>query len=385
MKFKWKSLLKIGVGIFILFLAIYYWKGVSDFIATVITGARSLFIGAVIAYIVNILMCFYERYYFPKRKDKKFIKITRTPVCMVSAVLTLLCIIALVTGVVIPQFVDCIKTLVNTIPSAMEKLEDNVLFSKLLPEYVASTIENMNWQSTVEKAIDIAKDSIGGVVGSITTVVSSVFSGIISAFVSIIFAFYILLSKKRLGAQSNRLINNYFTQTWQDRTRYAVKLLDNSFHKFIVGQCLEAVILGVLCLIGMYIFRFPYAPMISALIGLTALIPIAGAYIGAGIGAFMILAVSPEKALLFLVFIIVLQQLEGNLIYPKVVGSSIGLPGIYVLAAVTIGAALGGVFGMLVSVPLTAAVYQAVRDNMEKKEEERKAELSASTEEEQPV
>ena len=195
MKFKWKSLLKIGVGIFILFLAIYYWKGVSGFIATVITGARSLFIGAVIAYIVNILMCFYERYYFPKRKDKKFIKITRTPVCMVSAVLTLLCIIALVTGVVIPQFVDCIKTLVNTIPSAMEKLEDNVLFSKLLPEYVASTIENMNWQSTVEKAIDIAKDSIGGVVGSITTVVSSVFSGIISAFVSIIFAFYILLSK----------------------------------------------------------------------------------------------------------------------------------------------------------------------------------------------
>lgn len=373
MKLNWKNLLKIGVGIFLLFLAIYYWKGVSGFIATVISAAEALIIGGVIAYIVNILMSFYERHYFPKRKDKRFVKASCTPVCMISAVLTLLCIIALVTGVVIPQFIDCIKTLVNTIPSAMEKLEENHLFSKLLPEYAAAALANMNWQSAVEKAIDIAKDSIGGVLGSITSVVSSVFSGIVTAFVSIIFAFYILLSKKRLASQINRLVDNYLPKAWQDRTRYATGLLDNSFHKFIVGQCIEAVILGVLCLIGMYIFRFPYAPMISALIGLTALIPVAGAYIGAGVGAFMILAVSPQKALLFLVFIIVLQQLEGNIIYPRVVGSSIGLPGIYVLAAVTIGGALGGVFGMLVAVPLTAAVYQGFRDNMAKKEAERKA------------
>ncbi len=378
MKLNRKSLLKIGGCAFLLFLAIYYWKNVSGFIATLIGAAEALVIGGIIAYIINILMSFYERHYFPKKKDKRFVKATRTPVCMISAVLTLLCIIALVTGIVIPQFTDCIKTLINTIPSAMEKLEENTLFSKLIPEYVASAMENMNWQSAVEKAIDIAKDSIGGVLGSISSVVSSVFSGIVTAFVSIIFAFYILLSKKRLNAQANRFVDNYFSKVWQERTRYAAGLLDNSFHKFIVGQCLEAVILGILCLIGMYICRFPYAPMISALIGLTALIPVAGAYIGAGVGAFMILAVSPQKAILFLVFIIVLQQLEGNLIYPKVVGSSIGLPGIYVLAAVTIGGALGGIVGMLVSVPLTATVYQAIRDNMEAKEEKRMTPASIS-------
>ncbi len=382
MKFKWKPLIRIGVCAFILFLAIYYWQGVSNFAATLLSGARSLIIGAAIAYIVNILMSFYERHYFPKKSHVKAVRITRLPVCMLAAVLTLLLIITLVIGVVIPQFIDCIRTLVDMIPSAMEKLEQSPLFSKLLPEYVASAIENMNWENTISKAIDIAKDSLGGVVGSITTIVSSLFSGIITTVVSIIFAFYILLTKNRLASQADCLVETYLPEVWKERVRYSAHLLDGCFHKFIVGQCIEAVILGGLCFIGMSIFSFPYAPMISALIGLTALIPVAGAYIGAGVGAFMILTESPQKALLFLVFIIILQQLEGNLIYPRVVGTSIGLPGLYVLAAVTVGGSLGGVVGMLVSVPLTAAVYQAVRDNVRKREEEKKTvETKASSEE----
>ena len=138
---------------------------------------------------------------------------------------------------------------------------------------------------------------------------------------------------------------------------YVLHTLNDSFHRFIVGQCTEAVVLGLLCMIGMAIFSFPYAMMIGVLIGFTALIPVAGAYIGAGVGAFMILTVSPIKALIFLIFIVVLQQLEGNLVYPKVVGSSIGLPGIWVLAAVTVGGNIYGVMGMLVSVPVCSVIY----------------------------
>ena len=144
-------------------------------------------------------------------------------------------------------------------------------------------------------------------------------------------------------------------------------MLNNSFHNYIVGQCTEAVILGILCTIGMLILRLPYASMIGALIAFTALIPVAGAYIGAGVGAFMILTVSPVKALVFLIFLVVLQQLEGNIIYPKVVGSSIGLPGIWVLAAVTVGGGILGIGGMLLGVPVTAALYQIIKDDIKER------------------
>lgn len=148
---------------------------------------------------------------------------------------------------------------------------------------------------------------------------------------------------------------------------YFLSVLNDSFHRFIVGQCTEAVILGVLCMLGMFILRLPHAVMIGTLIGFTALIPVAGAYIGAAAGALMILTVSPIKALIFLIFLIILQNVEGNIIYPKVVGKSIGLPALFVLAAVTIGGGLFGVIGMLVGVPLTAAVYRLLKEDVEQK------------------
>jgi len=143
-------------------------------------------------------------------------------------------------------------------------------------------------------------------------------------------------------------------------------VLNETFHKFIVGQCTEAVILGVLCTLGMLIFRLPYATMIGALVAFTSLIPIAGAYIGAGVGAFMIMTVSPMSALGFLIFLVILQQIEGNIIYPKVVGTSIGLPGLWVLASITVGGGLAGITGMLLGVPLTAALYRVLRERLRK-------------------
>ena len=207
--------------------------------------------------------------------------------------------------------------------------------------------------------------------------VSSVASGVVTALLGLVFSLYLLMTKDRIRGQFHRTMLHYLPEKITSRIEHVAKVLDDCFHRYIVGQCTEAVILGLLCTLGMSLLRLPYATMISALIAFTALIPIAGAYIGAGIGAFLILVVSPVQALTFLIFIVVLQQLEGNLIYPKVVGDSIGLPGIWVLAAVTIGGGVMGVMGMLLGVPLAAAIYRLIREDMNKADEKAAPETEA--------
>ena len=198
----------------------------------------------------------------------------------------------------------------------------------------------------------------------LVSTVSSVFSGVVTALVALIFSVYLLAGKETLGSQFHRVARRYLKQSWYERLCYLLAVVDDCFHRYIVGQCIEAVILGTLCALGMMLLRLPYATMVGALVAFTALIPVAGAYIGAGVGAFMILTVDPVKAVVFLVFLVVLQQLEGNLIYPRVVGSSMGLPGIWVLAAVTVGGGIMGVAGMLIGVPLAAAAYRILRDDV---------------------
>ena len=205
---------------------------------------------------------------------------------------------------------------------------------------------------------------VGNVVNTAVNLVSTVFSGIVTALFAFIFSIYLLTGKEKLGQQFDKVMKRYIKVNTYDRIRYVLSVLNESFHKYIVGQCTEAVILGVLCMIGMWILQIPYATMTGAVIAFTALIPIAGGYIGAAIGAFMIMTVSPIKAIIFLIFIVVLQQLEGNLIYPKVVGSSMGLPAIWVLAAVTIGGGIMGIAGMLLGVPLAAALYRLLREDV---------------------
>jgi predicted PurR-regulated permease PerM len=206
--------------------------------------------------------------------------------------------------------------------------------------------------------------------GAVITTVSTVLGGIVTAFLSLIFAIYILLDKEKLGRQGNKLAKKYLKQSWYEKLRYVLATLDDCFKKYIVGQCTEAVILGGLCAVGMMILGLPYATMIGALVAFTALIPVAGAFIGGGVGAFMILMVNPIQALVFIVFLVVLQQLEGNIIYPRVVGSSMGLPAIWVLAAVTVGGGVAGIFGMLLGVPVAAAVYRILRNDVNGKTEE---------------
>ncbi len=363
--------MRIGISIFVLYLCIFYWQGVSAFIGSAIGAATPIFVGLGIAYVLNILMTGYEKHYFPKHSDKKIVSKTRRGVCIFLSIITLLAIIAAVVWLVVPELVSTVAFLVSEIPILIEETLTTEWAQKLLPKDILASLSSIDWTAYVEKIIDTFGSSLGSAVNMVVSAVTSVLSITITIFISIIFSVYLLYSKDKMLGQSMRMLNNYVPAKATDKIVHWLRVFNESFRGYIVGQCTEAIILGVLCTIGMYIFRFPYAAMIGAFIAFTALIPIAGAYIGAAVGALMMLTESPIKALLFIVFIIVLQQLEGNLIFPKVVGKSIGLPAFWVLAAVTIGGGIFGVLGMIIGVPITAAIYHLIREDVARRESAR--------------
>ena len=363
MKTETKKYLKIGVIALILYLIAQNWLIVAGAFTTVLSAASPLIVGGVIAYLVNIIMSFFERHWFPKSQKKAVVK-SRRILCLIFAVLSMLAIVALVVLLVVPQLWDAVALLLSEIPEYMKKAVDWAESLEILPEDIFAMLENIDWKSQVSKIISTVTSGVGSVVGVAVNVVASVFSGVFNALLSVIFALYLLFGKERLGRQCRKVMTRYLKPGINEKILHVLAVINDCFHKYIVGQCTEAIILGTLCTVGMLIFRFPYATMVGALVAFTALIPVAGAYIGAGVGAFMIMTVDPMKAVLFLVYILVLQQLEGNIVYPRVVGSSIGLPGIWVLAAVTVGGGVMGIPGMLLGVPLAAAAYRLLREDV---------------------
>ena len=363
MRIEWKSCFRVGLSAFVLYLCITYWSSAAGFVAAAVGAAAPLIIGCVIAYLVNILMSFYERHYFPDAKAAG-LKKSRRPVCMIAAFLTLAAVIVLLINLVMPELAACVQLLFAKLPGAMRAFAAWLSASNLLPENMTDMIASVNWQSKIQQIISVLTTGVSSVMGTTIHAISSVFSGIVTALFSFIFAIYLLSGKEKLANQFDRLMKRYMKAAFYRKTTYVLSVMNDCFHRYIVGQCTEAVILGVLCTIGMLILKLPYATMIGALIAFTALIPVAGGYIGAGIGAFMIMTVSPMQAVIFLLYIVVLQQLEGNLIYPRVVGSSMGLPGIWVLAAVTVGGGVMGIVGMLLGVPLAATLYRLLREDV---------------------
>ena len=368
MKLTFKNALKICAAVFLLFLATLYWEPIIGFVGKAFGAASPLLIGGMIAYVVNILMARYESWFFPK-SQKTAVKRLRRPLCMAGAYLSVIAVIVLVVWLITPQLAACIQVIVQELPGVFT---DAVAFldrSGILPENIVDTLLQIDWHSRIDQIVGLVTTGFGSVFDVVVTTVTSVFSGLVTTLLSIIFSVYLLASKETLARHLRRVARQTLPVRVRETLRYLLDILNHSFHKFIVGQCTEAVILGALCTLGMLLFRLPYATMIGALVAFTALIPVAGSYIGAIVGAFMILTVSPIQALGFLVFLVILQQLEGNLIYPKVVGDSIGLPGIWVLAAVTVGGGIAGVMGMLFGVPLCAAIYRIIREYIEKKEQ----------------
>ena len=367
MKLDWKTCFRVCISLFVLYLFIYYWEGVSNLLQSFVGALSPLLLGLVMAYVLNILMSFYETYYFPKRREPWVTK-SRRAVCLLAALVTSLAIIALVVGLVVPELVSCVKLLLNEVEPALDRLLRTQWIAQLIPSDILQKLNALNWSDGLDKAVKVLVPGLSNAAGAVFNTVSSVISSTVNLFLGIIFAVYLLLDCDHLRRQGRRLMDGYLPAAISGKVIHGLQVLNDCMHKFIVGQCAEALILGGLCIVGMMIFRFPYAMMIGTLIGFTALIPIAGAYIGAGVGAIMILTQSPVKALLFLVFIVVLQQLEGNLIYPKVVGNSIGLPALWVLAAITVGGSLMGITGMLLGVPLAAALYRLLREDLERRE-----------------
>lgn len=382
MKADTKKAFKLAGIVFLLYLCIHYWNSFAKFLNHTFDAAFPVILGCIVAYLINILMSFYERHYFPHKKNKAVIK-TRKPICLIGAIITMIAIVSLVVSLIIPQLILCIQVVAKEIPGVIEKiiaLDGNF---KIIPDNVISFLTSVDWKSMLDKITKLLSLGFTNVMGGVVNVVSSVFSGVVTSVLGIVFAIYLLLGKDVLLRQTNKFAETYIKESVLGKIRYVLSVLNDSFHRFIVGQCAEAVILGFLCSFGMMILQLPYATMIGALVAFTALIPIVGAFIGAIVGAFMILTVSPIKALVFIIFLIILQQLEENLIYPKVVGSSIGLPAIWVLAAVTIGGGIMGITGMLIGVPITAAIYRIIKHDIKKKtiKEEPSDEHNEQTEE----
>lgn len=365
MKIEWKTILRLALGVIGVFLVIHYWKNIAGLGAAVCSAAFPLIIGGVIAYIISIPMGFFERHFFPK-SQAKVITITRRPICMVLAYIAVLAVVALVIGLIIPQLGECVKVIVSEVPALFDRVLAYAESFHLLPENILSFLNDLDLKQGIQELLGMVTSGLGNIMSTVVNVVVGVFSGIVTSVVAIIFSIYLLLAKDTLADQGSRFLSRYLKESWYRKIVYLLSVLHDSFRRYIVGQCTEAVILGILCTLGMLLFGFPYAVMIGALVAFTALIPVAGGYIGAGVGAFMILTESPIKAVLFIVYMIILQQLEGNLIYPKVVGSSLGLPGMWVLAAVTIGGGVSGILGMLVGVPVASAVYRIIREDMHK-------------------
>lgn len=364
---KYKNLIMI-VALFL--IGIHYWDRVVRLLGMGLQAAVPLLVGAMMAYALNILMTFYEKHY-PEKLGRMTVKKLRRPVCIVLSLISFVLILFFICGLIIPELADCIKLIIQEIPGVWEELKSRLKDNPEILNYLNQLGEKMDFDPTniegmVSKAASLLGAGLGGAMNTLVAVVSSVFSTVVTLLVAVVFAIYLLAGKEKILGGADKIFRAYLSK-WYDKIYYVLGILHQSFRSFIVGQCMEAVILGALCIVGMLVFRFPYATMVGTLIGFTALIPVAGAYVGGGIGAFMIFTVSPIQAVLFVVFLVVLQQLEGNLIYPKVVGSSIGLPGIWVLAAVTVGGGILGIAGMLLGVPLVAALYQLLQNDIQKK------------------
>ncbi|MCE2233900.1 AI-2E family transporter [Streptococcus thermophilus] len=375
MKFTKNQFIWLVVLFFSCFLIYTYWETVVSICNKIFVASQPFLFGAGIAFVVNILMSFYEKILI-KFIPFGFITKIKRPISLLLAFATIGLIFTWVVFTVLPDLIDSINTLISQDHSAINNLINWLLKNKSLQKI----IQDLGGVTQVRELINsysaqLLQQIMNGLTNFLTSL-TSLPSTLINLFISIVFSCYVLVGKEKLGSQVNRLVDVYLGR-YGKTFHYVVAILNNRFHNFFVYQSIEACILGTLCYIGMRIFNFPYAATISILIGFSAMIPVLGAYIGVTIGTILIMTHSVTLALLFVAYVVILQQFEGNLIYPYVVGGSTGLPVVWVILAITIGSALGGILGMLVSVPVAATLYQIVKDNVVTRE---KAKAVASLE-----
>jgi len=380
-----KRLLKYVLWITLIIAVAYTAVTQPQKIGAVIGGAISLLspfiIGFCMAYVVNLLLRPLERVWmwiWHKAKRQKLISKAKRPLCLTLSFLVVLGVIFAIVFMIIPALKDTVVSFANKVPQYAKTVES---WYYALVDFLGNyNFELPEISLDINKITDFAKSVISNygsnVLDTTVNVTASIVSAIVDIVLGLVFAIYLLARKEKLGNQTRRAATAILGPERSKRVVDFTALTNSVFTKFVTGQLTEACIIGVLCFIGMSIFKMPYAGIISILVGFTALVPIFGAFIGTAVGAFLILLESPIKAVWFVVFIIILQQLEGNLIYPRVVGKSVGLPGIWVLTAVTVGGGLFGVLGMLFSVPICSVLYVLFRNFVNKKNQEYKPETT---------
>lgn len=361
---KWTQLIILGI---LLYWVLFNLKTVGSIFSRIFSIIFPLVLGAFIALILNIPMKFFEGKFKGNNKKEK-VSLGERVLAITLSIIIIIFVITLVVNLIVPELIKVVKLLINNIPYYREEL--NSLFDRVQNSHPDFNFEGI--KETVNTSLDSTMDhllnNLPSIMSSSLKIVRGMFSGIAQFFIALVFAFYILTGKDRLKKQFIRFAYTYL----KDKAEKCLKIFNiliNNFSVFIGAQCVEAIILGGLCIIGMLILGLPYAVTIGVVVGVTALVPIVGAFVGMGVGAILILSVSPFKALIFILFLTVLQQIETNIIYPRVVGTKTGLPGIWVLVSITIGGSLMGVVGMLLAVPIGTTIYTLVNEKMNKQNE----------------
>ena len=351
---KYVPLITYGI---LLYFIVHNISTVIGYIGSAFQVLMPLFIGLILAFVINMFLRFYEKKVYDKifKKNPEKYKKAKRPVCIILSYLSFAAIIYAIIAFLAPRISDSISTLTRNIPSYINSISQFLynlaleyeftedIWNKLIENFgviITNTSQFLN--TTLPKIVDITKD---------------VTSSVVDIFIGFVFSAYILFSKEKLINILNKVLHAHIPEKTADKIQEIIATSNKTFRSFVGGQLTEALILAVLCYIGMTIFKMPYAPLVSVIIGISSIIPVIGPFIGTIPCTFLILLESPVMALWFILFVIVLQQFEGNIIYPKVVGSAIGLSGFWVLLAVTVGGGLFGVMGILLGVPIMAVIY----------------------------
>jgi len=350
-----KDIIIIISYIALVIFALVNFSKIIAFLGKVISIFSPFLLGIILAFVLNVLNNFIEKKIFGKIKPSKIWNKIKRPLCITLSLILVFLTIFFVMNLLIPQLKNSASLFTDTLPAYKEDIIG--ILNKF--DVDESTVNKVGeYLDNFGKVItDYIKGNSKDVITVTTEVATSVINIISKGIITLVFAIYMIAQKETLSRQINKVMRAYLKPKTINKINTIGTLANKTFSNFVTGQCLEALIFGSLVFVGMLIFRFPYASTIGVLLGFTALIPIFGAFIGTAIGFILIMMVSPVKAILFVVFIIVLQQIEGNLIYPRVVGKSIGLPGMWVLLSVTVGGSIGGILGMLIATPLCSLLY----------------------------
>lgn len=349
----------------LLLVVVLFWSRISEALSFLTGILKPFILGGALAFILNLPLSFLEKKVFRnlKGRGEKF----KRPLSIFLSLVFVLLLILILLLTVVPEVISAFESIISSIPSLVTRVESwsNDVLTPVLknnPELLKSL--ETNWDSLLSKSLSFLKDGLSALLSSTLVAANSLISSITSFVVALIFAIYVLGDKERLERQFRSLLKAYTSKETEEYVLHVFSVLHRSFSSFISGQCLEAVILGSIFILVLSILRFPYSVMIGVVVMFSALLPIVGAFIACFFGAFIILLSSPVKALYFVVIFLIIQQLENNLIYPRVVGSSVGLPALWVFFAVTLGGALFGVLGMLFFIPVFSAVFVLLKEDV---------------------